>query len=202
MDKEKRMVDTYEIRHSIHIGDKEILFGADDTKIDYTYIVCDCTWDNPLGSVQHFNAVSGADYLEMMTEFTDRVKGQIEAVKYERDKMSIPLEPFTLGHCIPNAYGESIENKVVAIRPERLRPEYRTAANQLVLVIGGFGAYANSRGRAVYTVNLYSGEESRWNREDIMGTLKPEHMPDWAKGRLEQIKAGRQEKHKKQEQER
>jgi len=58
-----------------------------------------------------------------------------------------------------------------------------------VLAVGGFGAHANARGRAVYTVNLYSGKESRWNREDILGVLKTEYMPDWAKERLNQVRA-------------
>ncbi|WP_238456654.1 hypothetical protein [Desulfotruncus arcticus] len=165
-------------------------------------MVCDCTWDNPLGIDQYFNAVGSADYLEMMAEFADRVQAQLEAVKAERDKITVPLSPFTPEHCAPNDYGKSIENKVVVIRVERLRPEYRTADRQLVLAVGGFGAHANARGRAVYTVNLYSGKESRWNREDILGVLKPEYMPGWAKERLKQILAEQQAKHKKQVQER
>ena len=202
MDDEKRMVDTYEVRHAIHVGDKEVLFTVDDTKTDYPYMVCNCTWDNPLGIDHYFNAVASADYLEMMTEFTNRVTVQLEALKTERDSITVSLEPFTLEHCIPNDNGQNLENKVVIIRPERLRPEYRTANEQLVLVTGGFGSHANSRGRAVYTVNLYSGKESRWNREDILGTVRPEYMPDWAKERLKQIQAERQAKQKKHEQER
>jgi hypothetical protein len=197
MDEEKRMVDTYEVKHAIHVGDKEVLFAVDDTKTDYPYMVCNCTWDNPLGIDHYFNAAASSDYLEMMTEFTDRVTAQLEAVKAERDKITVPLQPFTLEHCIPNDNGQNLENKVVIIRPECLRPEYRTADKQLVLATGGFGAHANSRGRAVYTVNLYSGKESRWNREDILGILKPEYMPDWVKERLIQIQAERQAKQKK-----
>lgn len=53
------------------------------------------------------------------------------------------------------------------IRPECLLPEYRNAAKQLVLATGGFGIRGNSRGRAVYTGNLYTGKEARWNREDF-----------------------------------
>jgi hypothetical protein len=197
MDDEKRMVDTYEVRHAIHVGDKEILFAVDDRKSDCPYMVCNCTWDNPLGIEYYFEAAGSADYLEMMTEFIYRVTAQLEAVKAERDRITVPMEPFTVEHCIPNDYRESIENKVMVIRAERLRPEYRTAGKQLVLATGGCGAHANSRGRAVYTVNLYSGKESRWNREDILGTLKPEYMPDWAKERLKQIQAERQAKQKK-----
>ena len=137
-----------------------------------------------------------------MDEFGNRVQAQIDTVKAERDKITIPLSPFTTEQCIPNDYGMNIENKVVVIRPESLRPEYRTADKQLLLATGGFGTYANSRGRAVYTTNLYSGKESRWNREDILGVVKPEHMPGWAKERLRQIQTERHAKHKRREQER
>jgi len=202
MTEEKRMVDTYKVTHAIHVGDREILFAVDEGKTDCPYMVCYCSWDNPLGIEQFFDAAGSDDYLEMMSEFTDRVQAQLEAVRAERDKITVPLSPFASEHCTPNDYGQSIENKVVVIRAERLRPEYRTADKQLVLAVGGFGAYANARGRAVYTVNLYSGKESRWNREDILGVLKPEYLPDWAKEQLKQILAERQAKHKKQVQER
>jgi hypothetical protein len=104
------------------------------------------------------------------------------------------LEPITPEQCTPNDYGENIENKVVAIRASCLWPEYRTADSQLVLATGGFGARANSTGRAVFTVNLYFGKESRWNREDILGVVKPEFMPDWAKEKLKQVQVGRKHK--------
>lgn len=200
MNDEKRMVDTSEVKHAIHVGDKEIIFGVDDKRIDNPYMVCNCTWDNPLGIDHYFNAVGSADYLEMMTEFTRRVTAQLEAVKAERDKITVPLQPFTPEHYIPNDNRQNLENKVVIIRLECLRPEYHTADKQLVLAIGGFGAHANARGRAIYTINLYSGKESRWNREDILGAVKPEYMPDWAKERMKQIEVERKAKQKKQEQ--
>ncbi|OCZ49923.1 hypothetical protein [Dehalobacter sp. TeCB1] len=200
MENEKRTVDTYEVKHAICMGDKEILFTEDEENSDRPYMVCNCNWDNPLSIEQYFEAVVSADYLEMMTEFTARVTAQIEAVKAERAGIDVPLGPFTLEHCVPDDRGESIENKVAVIRAERLRPECRTAAKQLVLVTGGFGSQAKARGRAVYVFYLYSGKESRWNREDILGVIKPECMPDWAKERLQQILVERQTKQKKQEQ--
>lgn len=202
MDDEKRMVDTYEIKHAIHVGDKEILFGVDNGKIDCPYMVCSCTWDNPLGIDHYFNAVGSADYLEMMSEFTSRVAAQLDTVKSEQSKITVPLKPLTLEHCLLYDSSQNLENKVAVIQPERLCPEYRTADKQLVLVTGGFGAHANSRGRAVYTINLYSGKESRWNREDILGVIKPECMPDWANERLKQIKTERNMKQNKHEPER
>ncbi|AHF09015.1 MULTISPECIES: hypothetical protein [Dehalobacter] len=199
MDDKKRMVDTYEVKHAVCIGDKEILF-MEDGKKPYPYLVCNCTWDNPLGVNQYSDAVVSADYLEMMAEFASRVTAQIEAVKAERAKISVSLGPFTLEHCVPDDTGESIQDKVAVIRQECLRPEYRTADKQLVLVTGGFGSQGKARGRAVYVVNLYSSKESRWNRGDILGVVKPECMPDWVKERLQQIESERQVKHRKQEQ--
>ena len=194
MDNEKRMVDSYEVKNAIHIGDKEMLFCVDETKSDHPYMVCDCTRQEPLGFEQFFNAEGSADYLEMMGVFTVRISTQIEAFKEEQARIGIPLEPITAEQCEPNDYGKSIENKVVAIRASCLWPEYRTADNQLVLATCGFGTHANSRGRAVFTVNLYSGKESRWNRADILGVVKPEFMPEWAKEKLKQVQAGRKHK--------
>ena len=192
MEPSERMVDGYEIKHAIYIGNKEILFGMDETKADCPYMVCDCTWDNPFGIDRYENAVGSADYFEMMDEFLSRTQAQLEAVKAERVGTTIPL--FTKEHCTPNDYSQSIENKVVVIRPECLLPEYRNAAKQLVLTTGGFGTRGNSRGRAVYTVNLYTGKEARWNREDILGVLKPEYMLDWATDKLKQAREKMQNK--------
>ncbi len=59
-----------------------------------------------MGIDHYFNASASADYVEMMTEFTDRVQAQLEAIKAERDKITVPCSPFVLEHCIPNDYGE------------------------------------------------------------------------------------------------
>lgn len=202
MSEEKRMVDAYEIRHAIHIGDKEILFGIDRMNTDTPYMVCNCTSDNPLGIMQYFGAVGGSDYLELMGEFLTRVTAQYDTVKAERDTIAVPLDLFTIEQCTPNDYRESIEGKVVILRPERLRPEYRTLNNQLVLVTGGFGASASARGRAVYIINLYSGQEARWNREDILGIVKPNCLPRWAREKLNHIQVRLQAEKKKHEPER
>lgn len=192
MDDEKRMVDAYEIKHAIHIGDKEVLFGVDVMNLKTPYMVCYCSSDNPFGVDTLFKAVGSDDYLEMMTEFNDRVKAQVDVVKAEREQIPYPLEPYTIEQCIPNDYSMCIENKVAVLRPERLRPEYRTSVNQLALVLGGFGAQGNARGRAVYIVSLYFVKEARWNRGDILGLLKPEYMPEWARNRLSHLQAERQ----------
>lgn len=48
MSEEKRMIGSYEVEHSIHLGDKEVILGVDKKK-QYPFMVCYCTYDNPLG---------------------------------------------------------------------------------------------------------------------------------------------------------
>lgn len=71
---------------------------------------------------------------------------------------------------------------IPSLLSERLKmPVYIT------LVKSGFGAYGNSRGRAVFTKNIYHGYESRCNREDIMGVIREDCIPDWVTEKLQQM---------------
>lgn len=63
---------------------------------------------------------------------------------------------------------------------------------------GGFGASANARGSAVFCRNLYDGKDTCYERMDVLGEVKTDRMPDWAKEKATAI--GR--KHKTKEQER
>jgi len=55
------------------------------------------------------------------------------------------------------------------------------------LVIGGFGAHANSRGSAVYCTHLNNGEHTRFERYQVLGVVK--ELPDWAKDSLARLQA-------------
>ena len=81
--------------------------------------------------------------------------------------------------------------KIVVIKPEVLRREYRRATRQLKLCMGGFGASPHSRGSACYCVDLYTGKESRYERMDVLGTIQPEDLPGWAKHGLTTIQQDR-----------
>lgn len=48
----------------------------------------------------------------------------------------------------------------------------------------------------MFGICLATGERGRWERYDVLGEIRPEKMPDWAKEALAEIKA--QEKEKKQ----
>jgi len=181
----KRMAGTYEITQALHIGEREVVLGIDENSADSKYICAYCAKNDLFANYEE--CIGSDDYIEIVKLFAERIQEQAELMKNVKENAPIPLETITAEQCYPNDYKESINGKVVAIRASSLRPEYQTADRQIVLVKGGFGAEANSRGRAVYTTNLYTGKESRWDRADILGEIK--ELPKWAKERLSIIQA-------------
>lgn len=176
MSEEKRMIGSYEVEHSIHLGDKEVVLGV-DKKEQYPFMVCYCTYDNPLGVPWATEAVGSDDYLEAMQIFLDRVQAQVELSKTELAKYPFDKTVFTVKDCIPDDKGKSIVGKVVVINAEPKRYEYQHPAYQLVLADGGNGA-------------------------DVLGEIKPECTPEWAKEALAKIKAQEKEKKAKDGEER
>ena len=193
MNDEKRMIGSYKVEQSIHLGNKEVVLGV-DKKEEYPFMVCYCSYDNPLGVAWATEAVGTDDYLEAMQIFLDRVQGQVEMARAEQDKYKFDMTPFTADDCIPDNKGKSIVGKVVVINAEPKRYEYQHSAYQLILADGGNGA-TGGRGQAVFGTCIATGERGRWERYDVLGEIKPERMPDWAKEALAKIEP--QEKAKK-----
>lgn len=73
-------------------------------------------------------------------------------------------------------------------------------AARVVLVDGGSGAAANSRGTTCFCVNLYTGEQEKWRRYDVLGEVKPECLPDWAVVRAAEIGQQRAEQKRSRKQ--
>ena len=157
-------------------------------------MVCYCDYNNPLSAPWYTEAVGTDDYLEAMELFCDRVQAQVVLTRSEQEKFKFDKTPFTAADCIPDKKNESIIGKVVVIDAEPKRYEYQHAAYQLVLADGGNGA-SGGRGQAVFGTCLATGERSRWERYDVLGEIRPERMPQWAKEALHTIK--NQEKAKK-----
>ena len=138
------------------------------------------------------------DYIEIVHIFGRRVANEAELFKEQVEKLDIPITLITEADCIPDHYKNDINGKIIAINPAVLKPEYQRADRQLYLVTGGFGASANARGSAVFCRNLYDGKDTRYERMDVLGEVKPERMPDWAKEKAAAISR----KHKTKGQER
>lgn len=186
MDDEKMKCGDYKITRELHIGDKTIVFG--EKPGDYGPDRYLCANRQIVLFYASYTEIETGSYLNMLDVFTTRVKAQIEQARETLSQITLPMEVITPEMCSPDDPAENIEGKVVAIKPEVLRPECQHAANQLGYVTGGFGARGNARGNAVFVKKLYSQEETRFERYDVQGVVKPECLPEWAKQNLEQIK--------------
>ena len=83
--------------------------------------------------------------------------------------------------------------KVVAIRPDILRDEYKTPDDQLFYAMSGFGCKGNSLGTKVFGTLLKDDEYCTFLRGDIIGVVKLELIPDWANKKVAEL-ASEQEK--------
>lgn len=159
------------------------------------FMCCFCTHD---GMCEYYTEAMGSDdYLEIMELYTDRLKSQITAVQAQRKTLHIPLDILGQEQCFPLQDSDDIIGKIVAIKSNALRYEYRRIDCQLILVTNGSGARRNPRGTSVYGINVFTGrKDARWTRMEILGEVKPECMPQWAKDRLAIIEHERALEHK------
>lgn len=102
------------------------------------------------------------------------------------------LKLFSSEHCI-STLGEDLTGRVVVVSPRHLKEEYWAPENQLWLATGGFGCSPTASGRAVYATCLIDGDETRWDRGDIIGIIKDEYLPDWAREKLNELQNPEQE---------
>ena len=95
------------------------------------------------------------------------------------------LNLFSREHCLDN--NVDMQGKVIVLNHMSMKEEYWKPEYQLWLATGGFGCSPTASGRAVYATCLYDGEHSRWNREKVLGVLKNDYLPDWAREKLEEL---------------
>ena len=204
IDQEKRMAGDYEIIHALHIGDREIVLGENPSATEDERYVCAFCQQHEIFA-NYTEVMVSDDYPELVKLFGERVAEQAEKTRIALNGpkiQGIPNSAITAEDCEQVSYQEDIRGKVVVIRPEVLRREYRRATRQLKLCLGGFGASPHSRGSACYCVDLYTGKESRYERMDVLGTIQPEDLPDWAKHGLTAIQQEQAKKKTTKERER
>lgn len=200
---EKRMAGDFEIIHAMRVGDREIVLGENPAGVgDERYMCAFCTENGLFAS--YTEIMVSDDYPELVKLFGERVAEQAEKTRVAVNGpkiQGIPNAPITAEGCEVISYQDDLKGKVVVIKPEILRREYRRATCQLQLCTGGFGASPNSRGSACYCTELYSGKTSRFERSDILGVIAPENLPKWAKHYLECIQQERQAEKKARDRE-
>ncbi len=92
---------------------------------------------------------------------------------------------YSAEHCVPESRYSDYTGKVMVIHPSWLSENYLTPEFQLFHAQTGFGCSPTAAGRKVFGTFLYDGEETSLDRSDFIGELKDEHLPDWAREKLE-----------------
>ena len=186
-DNEKRMVGDYEIIQAFQFGDREIVLGENLNAAPGELFLCAYAQRNDL-FVQYYDAVVSDSYVQIAKLYFDRVVQQtdktIAEMQYPHlegvDRSIIAKEDYE-----PVYYEDDLRDKIVVIKPEVLRREYRQGPYQLRLCTGGFGASSKSRGNACFCRDLLTGKTSRFERLDIAGIMPMDKLPTWAKKGLE-----------------
>lgn len=188
MSNNKRMAGDYEIIQSIHVGEREIVLGENPKDKDgQFYLVAYCD-TNDLFAAYSDCLVSDSFpelvqiYGQRIAEAAQRTMEQIQAEE-EIVKVNIPYNAEIckdIDGCKLVSHNDVLDGKCVILKADTFRREYRTAAHQLKLVTGGFGASPNSRGSALYCTDLLSGQSCRYERRDVLAIIEPEALPDWA----------------------
>lgn len=186
MNEEKRMIHSYEVVSSIMIGEKEIVIAMDQKNTDgEKYMTC-FVERNELFE-RYDECLLSDDYAEIAKIYGSRIANEAELWMEKTQRLGIPITVITENDCVTDHYSHDLHGKVIAIDAKHLRPEFQRADKQLFLVYDGFGASPNSRGSAVYCTNLYSGKNTRMERYQVLGEVKPECMPEWAKEKADAI---------------
>ena len=110
--------------------------------------------------------------------------GFINRVRAEWNRLNL----FEAKHCIKGSRSEAdYEGKVLIIDPYTLADKYRTPEDQLFLASSGFGCSPTSLGRKVMGNYLNDGTRGTHLRQDFLGVIRDEYLPDWAREKLQEL---------------
>lgn len=187
---DRRMAGDYEVIHAFHIGDKEIVIGENIEADDDERYMCAFCEKNEIME-RYSDVIASDDFCEVAKLYADRLSEQAEKTRqatFTLKFQGIDTTPLTVADCTPITADDYIKGKLIVIKQDALRQEYRMSTHQLKICTGGFGSHPHSRGSACFCVDLYNGQHSRFEREDVLGTVTEEQLPQWAKLGLERYR--------------
>lgn len=79
-----------------------------------------------------------------------------------------------------NPLSDHIEGKLVVIKPDFFKPEFKDAKYQIVLATGGFGCDVSKIGNTVFVTECCENPESyRQERYNLIGEPTEEIIKEW-----------------------
>ena len=103
------------------------------------------------------------------------------------------LNLFGAEHCVGDRAEQDFTGKVLVLSPDTLKESCWSQENQLWYAHDGFGCRPHTIGRSVRCTCLGDGEMTRWNRHEFICVLDEKYLPDWAREKLMELTAPRQE---------
>lgn len=195
MQQEKKIIgEGYVLEYEVYAAERRIIFAVNpDRKAKNRFMTCFYRHNDIVG--EYYDVLVSDDYIEMMKDFAERIKTDVETLEAERKTLGLAdTSCLEKEHLLCTGRDIDIHNQIVAIYPRYLLDGCQDIAHQLYYVTGGFGANANSRGNACFCYNLYTGKETRIERPEVFGIVRPECVPDFAKETLNKIKEKEKEK--------
>lgn len=187
---DREIINGYIIQTHIWIGYNRVCFGiTEDQTTEYPYMMC------VYESEGHMFPVCDKlhcfdNYPEALQAYADKICECAKVLEERRASIVGVSDPACLKEKDVEAvsWDQSIKGRVVAVKESSLMHGYRDISHQLYFVYSGFGVEANSRGRACYGWNLYTGEKCRIERPDVLGIVPENKLPEFAKQMLETVK--------------
>lgn len=194
---DKRMIGDYQVINSMYIGHRDIILGENPDAVKEERYLC-CYVEQTSLFERYTEAVASDDFAEIVKIYGERMTRAAEDFIKEEETAKAEIgenEEIANGKCTKITWEESIENKVIVIKGNVLRPEFRHASHQLYLCTGGFGAQPNARGRTCYCTSLFDGRKTSYYRSDVLGVIEPENLPEWAqKGLAKALEINQEER--------
>ena len=189
MSEEKEIINEhYEVVSSMNIGGKRMILAvSNDKEEQYPYLKCIYTENELFGTYE--SVIASDSYPEAIKLYADDIKA--EAVQLELNQRAMgdaALPCYKPDEVRPVYFTDNIIGKVVAVEDKYLSNGYKDRGHQLYYVVGGSGAYPNSRGQACFSYDLYNGKKERVERYEVMGYMREDELPEFAKKTLETVK--------------
>ena len=189
MSEEKEIINEhYEVVSSMNIGGKRMILAvSNDKEEQYPYLKCIYTENELFGTYE--SVIASDSYPEAIKLYADDIKA--EAVQLELNQRAMgdaALPCYKPDEVRPVYFTDNIIGKVVAVEEKYLSNGYKDRGHQLYYVVGGSGAYPNSRGQACFSYDLYNGKKERIERYEVMGCMREDELPEFAKKTLETVK--------------
>ena len=186
---EKRTIGGYEIIDSFRIGKYEIALCENRGAPPEEVYLCGLVESD--GIVEMLTDCMASDsFADISTCYGERIAEKAEKVQKESEEIARAVgdnPELTAKDCSPVSDFDCIEGRIIVLKGDIMRPEYKRATSQLLLCTGGFGSQANARGRTCFATRIYDGEKTSCQRSDVLGVMEEDKLPEWANDRLTEI---------------